>query len=118
MFDEYRQRIARGSERTAGWTMNAVSSWGRDGWDLGEWPYVVISHGTTPEGEHVVRCNVEGDLDYYVTPDVETRDKVTDWLAHFYWQNRGDVECSFEDMPAERRGPFSWARLDAEKVED
>ena len=114
MFEEYRQR---GADRSS-WSLDAVGSWGRDGWDLGEWPYVVISHGTTGEGQHVVKYSVEGDVDFYVTPDTATRDRITDWLAHFHWQHRGEVDAeTFEDMPPERRGPFSWARLDAEKAD-
>ena len=91
-----------------------IASWGRDGWDLGDWPYVKISHGQMPAG-FVVECYVEGDRSFYVTPDTATRDRVTDYLAWFYWTNREELDCAFEDMPAERCGPFSWARLDAER---
>jgi hypothetical protein len=29
---------------------HAIPSWGRDGWDLGKWPLVVIYHRNSPAG--------------------------------------------------------------------
>jgi hypothetical protein len=97
----------------------AVASWGRDGWDLGQWPYVIVYHrdGETFE----LATNVEGDADCYSFPTRELRDEATDHLAFWYWQHYGKEWAkghSIDDIPAHLRGAFSWARLDAEQSKE
>lgn len=91
---------------TAGW--RSVSAWGKDGWDLGDWPYVVVlfrDRVTKPStldndpAEKVFEraTYVEGDIvvEEYAS-DVD-RETATDETALFYWKhndadwlNRGD----------------------------
>lgn len=65
----------------------AVPSWGRDGWDLGSWPYVLIYHRATPEGFELAE-NVEGDVTYCRYPTRDLRDAATNQLA-FWHEARG-----------------------------
>jgi hypothetical protein len=41
-------------ERAVAHGWRAVPGWGRDGWDLGSWPLVVIFHGESPAGFEIV----------------------------------------------------------------
>jgi hypothetical protein len=94
-----------------GW--QPISGWGRNGWDLGSWPYVVISHRHTPEGFELL-YDVEGDTSIYRYPTREQRDAATDELAFFHWEGE-DWIAGIEnaaDAPEHLRGPFSWSRLD------
>lgn len=103
-----------------------VPSWGLDGWDLGGWPYVVISHRepeVTTLGEFFeLLYDVEGDSQVYRYPSREMRDRATDILAFFHW--KAHSESWVEDFthayqcPPELRGPFSWERLNIKKVRD
>ena len=86
----------------------AVSAWGRDGWDLGDWPYVVISVREThdssqcdpictlagetgsdfcPPNRYQMRQTVEGDTDVYAFSTAEDRDAAIDYL--FVWYGIG-----------------------------
>ncbi len=91
---------------TEGW--KAVSSWGLDGWDLGDWPYVVYAfRGDT---ERATYC--EGDITLETFASREARERATDEAALFYWRD----EPWMTRDPADLSGPFTWARLDASKV--
>jgi hypothetical protein len=99
----------------------AIPSWGRDGWDLGDWPLVVVYHRDRGDGFDLA-TNVEGDVSTYTFPTRELRDEATDGIAFFYrkWHNESWVEgyTTVEDLPAQLRGAFSWARLDREKAHE
>ncbi len=88
-----------------------VPNWGRDGWDLGSWPYVVVYH----RGELEIAVDVEGDITIEKFTTREERDRKTDETAFFYWKNKDEEWVngidSHEQMPPELRGPFSWKRL-------
>jgi hypothetical protein len=92
-----------------GWT--AIASWGSDGWDLGNWPYVVISHRHTTEG-HELAYNVEGDIAVYRYPTPELLNAATDCLAFFHWGGQPWVAGvdSADAMPDRLRGPYSSSR--------
>ena len=96
--------------------LRAVPSWGRDGWDLGRWPLVVVALGEV-DGSHVLAVYVEGDV--YVSTFEAEPDLVAavDREAWSWWESEGngpDVSGyeTLDDLPAELRGPFSWERLD------
>jgi hypothetical protein len=97
-----------------GW--RPVASWGRDGYDLGSWPLVMVFH-REHGGTFEVCENVEGDASVYSYSTAAERDAKTDELALFHWRHESEAWVegvrSVEDMPAELRGPFSWARLKA-----
>jgi hypothetical protein len=91
-----------------------IPTWGRDGWELGSWPYVVVYHRTADHAWQLTE-NVEGDVTVYSYPSQELRDAATDCLAFSYWKDgqRGwaaDID-SVDVAPDDLRGPFSWARL-------
>jgi hypothetical protein len=104
--------------RTHRW--RAIPAWGRDGWDLGAWPLVVIYHRTTNTRIELAYY-VEGDVDLYRYPSRELRDRATDCLAFWHWRQAGEEWVAgidrVEDAPAHLRGPFSWKRLDISKEE-
>lgn len=112
-----------------GW--RAISSWGREGWDLGRWPYVVIS--TRRTGRPVVgndhaegrpfqmRQTIEGDTTVYAFATEADREAAIDYLFQWYaagepwsvctWETRSQLDFGTVEVPAEWRGPFSWERL-------
>lgn len=100
-----------------GW--RAVPSWGLEGWDLGDWPLVVISHRRTSLGFELA-YHVEGDITVYRYPTRELRDAATDCLAFWHWKHDGedwvDGVGSVDIAPDRLRGPFSWERLTASKT--
>lgn len=106
----------------------AVSSWGRDGWDLGKWPYVVFYFREVDGDKFQYATNVEGDVYAWSFPTEEMRNTAVDAEALWYWQNQGESwvqryregrePYSVDTMPAKLRGPFSWERLEREKDTD
>jgi hypothetical protein len=94
---------------------HAIPSWGRDGWDLGSWPLVVIFHRRIDAG-YELAYNVEGDITVYRYPTRELLDAATDGLAFWHWKHDGESWVagvdSIDDAPAHLRGRFSWKRLD------
>jgi hypothetical protein len=95
--------------------LSAVGTWGRDGWDLGRWPLVVVATGEAHDA-HVLAV-------YVYVSTFATADELTaavDLEAFHWWESLGngpDVSGyqSVDDLPAELRGPFSTARLDRER---
>ncbi len=88
---------------------HAQGSWGRDGWNLGSWPYIIIFFRDREECYEVSEY-VEGDVTIYACPTQELRDAITDELAFFHWKHRSekwvDDYDSVEQLPAELRGPY------------
>lgn len=99
----------------------AISGWGRDGWDAGEWPYCVLGWS---RGWHE-GCRlptlieyVEGDVTvrYYDTD--EQRLAATDRAVEWHWRHgpnsTGPDLSGYAEgrLPEQFRGPFSWARLE------
>lgn len=97
-----------------------VASWGRDGWDLGDWPLVMVFFRER-RGAFDLCVNCEGDAELRSFPTAAERAAHVDGVALFYWRALGngpDVGgiSSVSTMPAEYRGPFSWRRLELERV--
>jgi hypothetical protein len=94
-----------------GW--HPVPGWGRDGWDLGDWPYSVIVH-YDGDGVHGLGQYVEGDISVKSFPSREERDAATDEVAAFYWRYNGsgptDLPESDDDLAPHHRGPYSRGR--------
>ncbi len=100
--------------RRHGW--EAIPGWGRDGWDLGSWPLVVIFHRER-DGRYELAENVEGDVAAYSFPSREERDRTTDELAFYHWKHECEewvvgIETA-DDMPDHLRGPYSRKRAAA-----
>jgi hypothetical protein len=96
----------------------AIPVWGRDGWDLGDWPLVVIYTRHDAGGWYLAE-NVEGDVTVRSFPDEAQRTAAIDALAFDWWKYAESPHvagyATVADLPGELRGPFSWARLDAEQ---
>ena len=90
------------------WT--AVSCWGADGWDLGDWPCVVI-YTRRRAFRYELAYHVEGDVEAYSYATQGELYAAIDHLALFHWQAAGEpwargVESS-DHMPGHLCGPFS-----------
>ena len=87
-----------------------VPSWGSEGWDLGDWPYVIVAHYNGEVGDigpFGVATYVEGDLEVKEFPTRAERDSETDRIALFYWRNRADEIPGIPTDPADNRlGPY------------
>lgn len=106
-----------------GWS--AISAWGSKGWDLGEWPYVVISTrphdsrscdpicvhagdtGTDFCRRFEMRQTVEGDTDVYAFESESDRAAAIDYL--FVWYGLGS---EYDDWTAEGLTPDKRSALD------
>jgi hypothetical protein len=103
---------------------HAVGSWGRNGWDLGDWPYVVLSTCDRSEG-FLLLSVCEGDHDLYSFSSEEDRNAALDYLFLWYgarqdWcpiteEQRTDLDAGRIEVDEKFRGPFSWGRLEREK---
>jgi hypothetical protein len=67
-----------------GWTL--ISSWGRDGWNLGDWPYIAISTRISA-GRFELQQVVEGDYDLYQFGSYADLEAAIDYL--FLWYAAG-----------------------------
>ena len=74
---EWMQQLAHG------WY--SVSAWGEQGWDLGDWPLVIVAHYDSPDlyGQAVY---VEGDLEITAYPSREERDRAASSTAVKLWR--------------------------------
>lgn len=93
-----------------------IPSWGRDGWDLGDWPcWAYLIPRVVPTEDWMGWLLVEyitGTARAWVFPTREERNRAIDLFAHTFWSQTGTVEADPDD---ERYcGPFSWSRLDRE----
>lgn len=95
-----------------------LGGWGRDGWDLGDWPYVMVY--LSADGLTVVEY-VEGDLTFH---RFKTAEAASAWIDRLfiYWAEDHVIDALREDLggalprsvsalPARFRGAFSWHRL-------
>lgn len=106
--------------RRHGW--RAVPSWGRDGWDLGSWPYAVVYHRAavkTPGNRWGLAEVVEGDVTAWEFDTEAERDAATDALALWHWQHNaepwvqrreGREPYTADTMPEHLRGAYSRER--------
>lgn len=93
----------------AGW--HPLASWGRKGWDLGDWPYVMVY--TRRKGEdYQVAVNVEGDTDVETFETLAERNARIDSIAAFYWKANGNGPTPAEVEAGDHIGPMrpeTWA---------
>lgn len=92
---------------TEGWS--AISCWGSDGWDLGDWPYVVISIRirNAPLGgddtKYQVRQTCEGDTTVWTFDKPEDCRAAIDYLFIWYGLSRGYDEWAVEGLTDDKR---------------
>jgi hypothetical protein len=73
-------------EEDRGW--HSIGGWGRNGWDLGNWPYVVIYRRNLGAGKFGVMQICEGDRTVYHFGSEADRDAAIDYL--FLWYAAGE----------------------------
>ena len=117
-------------ESRRGW--GAISGWGKDGWDMGSWPYVVISrrrHAGAPAQDLApcweVLSTCEGDRTVYRFQSEADQLAALDYLfvwygiAHDYdsWtieglthDKREALDAGTLRVPAKFRGPYGASR--------
>lgn len=93
-----------------------VSGWGRDGYDLGEWPYVMVFFRDRSEelrgSVFEVVVNVEGDAYSHEFPTAGEREAwVDDWAFREWKHHEREWVAGLEAPTPELRGRFSWRRL-------
>lgn len=108
-----------------GW--KAVWNWGRDGWDLGDAPYVTFQISMSTRKFRLQQI-VEGDHDVYDFDSQEDLYAAVDYLFLWYarsswWAEEVGIKIDRDALDAGEvtvddkfRGPCSLARMDEEKV--
>lgn len=100
-----------------GWT--SMAAWGADGWDLGDWPYVVIST-RQHDGKHQLLSVCEGDHTYYQFDSEADLHAALDYLFLWYmagkdperyppsigWENRERLDRGEITVDERFRGPY------------
>jgi len=109
------------NESAPGWT--SISGWGLDGWNMGDWPLVVVQTrklDSDVDAPWEMRTYVEGDL---TTHSFKTRSDLIaalDQTALFYWRHLGHGPEAARSEPANQHpewsGPFSWERLNTQRA--
>jgi hypothetical protein len=104
------------AEEGRGWHANA--GWGRDGWNLGDWPYVVIYTREFADDQHPfgVMQIVEGDRTVYAFASKADQDAALDYLFLWYaagsrWaplteEDRGRLDAGELTVDEKFRGPY------------
>jgi hypothetical protein len=117
------------AEEKRGW--RALASWGRDGWNLGDWPYVVVyvreSPAHTPDCSQSAgdcRCLpsyelmqiCEGDRTVYSFTTVRDRNAAIDYMFLWYaadkhwapltWEDRERLDAGELEVDLKFRGPY------------
>ena len=94
--------------RRAGWEI--ISSWGKDGWDMGSWPLVSVSQRTLA-GKYQILTYSEGDVTIETYDTEQERLTALDAIAEFYWRQLGEGPTDMArypegQLPAEYRGYY------------
>jgi len=97
------------------WT--ALGNWGSDGWDLGQWPYIILATTQTADEKGPlfgVATYTEGDVtcEYYRT-QARQWDAITEH-AYQWWKNGGadgpaDLPEAAAELPSRYRQPCGLA---------
>lgn len=100
-----------------GWTVPGL--WGRDGWNLGRFPYVIIAVYANKEAQVWAAVTyVEGDTEVYAYSTRDEWDRKVTEIAAWYWRHYqngpDDLPDEGNDFLPHHMGPFSWERLDRE----
>jgi hypothetical protein len=89
-----------------------IGGWGKAGWNLGYWPYVIIFFRDR-EGFFDVLEYCEGDVTMWACPTAEIREEITNGLALYHWKHNEysapdaikEYE-TLEQLPDEYKGPY------------
>lgn len=87
----------------------AIPGWGKDGYDLGDWPYVIIFMKNLQERYDIIYY-VEGDVTMYSAPTKEIRDAIVNEIAFFHWKQQDEEWVqgydTVDQLPDELKGPY------------
>jgi hypothetical protein len=97
-----------------GW--HVEPSWGRDGWDLGAWPLIVVALFVDEKADrYAVATYTEGDVEVKRYQSRGALYVAVNGIAEFHWrmeQSLGPTDLSEgQGLQAKHCGPFSWERL-------
>jgi hypothetical protein len=97
-----------------GWRV--ISSWGSDGWDLGEWPYVAV-YAREQGGKFEMQQVCEGDHTLYQFGSEAERTAAITYLFLWYsadktwspltWEDRERLDRGELEVPFKFCGPYS-----------
>ena len=84
-------------EEKRGWRV--ISSWGRDGWNLGDWPYVAIYTRRSQSGDTPwwLMQIVEGDRTLYAFATEAEREAAIDYLFLWYAAGKRWAPLGYDD---------------------
>jgi hypothetical protein len=132
-------------DELGGTRWRVLPNWGRDGWDMGAWPYVIVGtcavvvpKDERPPGQtraYGVLVYVEGDREVTAHATAQDRQVRLDEIAAFYWALSQSDGPDFYDPPGTpwevrklgrvhgpaelaHTGPFSWKRAEAEPARE
>ncbi len=95
---------------THGWT--PVAGWGKDGYDLGSWPYLIVFVNRR-DNQHLIATYCEGDITQYQCPTDLIRNQIITEIAFYHWKHSEysappnmEKYNSTEDLPDELKGPY------------
>lgn len=101
------------AEEKRGW--QTLASWGKDGWNLGSWPYVMI-YVRTHAGKFQLMQIVEGDRTAYEFASEDDRSAAIDYLFLWYaadlrwspitWEQRSELDAGRLTVEDKYRGPY------------
>jgi len=104
-----------------GW--QPISAWGKEGWNLGSWPLVIVFYRNLKKEDEIlyqVIEYVEGDVTMWSCQTKELRQQVIDELAFFHWKfsHKEWVKeyNSVDQLPDELRGPYGSQREQSKEV--
>ncbi|MBI2076839.1 MAG: hypothetical protein HYT80_00505 [Euryarchaeota archaeon] len=98
-----------------------LSAWGRNGWDLGSWPCVVVAiKDDGRAGVWSLAVHTEGDVETQHYSTEEERDAAIDRTAEWYWRRNANGPLDIAEhpeghLPSQYRGRYSSERADAER---
>lgn len=87
---------------------HALPGWGEDGYDLGNWPYVIVFFRNRQTHYDIIYY-VEGDIVMYSAPTKELRNAIIDEIAFFHWRQQEEEWVagydSVDQLPSNLKGP-------------
>ena len=101
------------AETAGGW--RAIASWGREGWNLLDWPYYV-AYFKEIDGAYFLATDCEGDIDVHMFASEDERSAAVDKLAFWHWQQRGESWVAGLDRIEQKpklMGPYSMRRSES-----
>jgi hypothetical protein len=102
------------AEEKRGW--GVLPSWGRDGWNLGDWPYVVVYVRDRAGEQHELMVICEGDRTIYAFDMAMDRTAAIDYMFAWYaagqrwaewtWEDRERLDVGHLEVDLKFRGPY------------